>query len=384
MKTIHILADDLTGALDSAAAFGGEVPVHLDLPQLADGSTAPVSVLTTPTRDIPKDEIPAHLQPALEWFRSAHFSFKKVDSLLRGNTFAEIAWLLQAGGFASATFAPAFPAQGRMTIDGQQWITKPNVASGPRTAVANKFQEAFGAFGLDAGPDGASTIWTPDAVSEADLDRIIETALASTNAPHLLCGSAGLAFALARHTGLTAASGKLGSPLPTVGNGPKVLISASHHSVLRKQWAVLRRELRPKAIAEHGCEDEIVKALERAGDGAKTIWFDLSPQAEMNAAQAATLLASQTKLLMEKLPQPSQLIVVGGDTLLSLCRTARVETLYTRPPVRNGWGCARLHGGTWDGTPCYSRSGAFGEPDDLLQIIRLLDGSENSLKGNRE
>jgi len=82
------------------------------------------------------------------------------------------------------------------------------------------------------------------------------------------------------------------------------------------------------------------------------------------------------------LPKPAQLIVVGGDTLLGLCRAARVEALLTRPSIRSGWGCARLKGGIWDGVPCYSRSGAFGGADDLFEMIRLLNGGENSMKGN--
>ena len=75
-------------------------------------------------------------------------------------------------------------------------------------------------------------------------------------------------------------------------------------------------------------------------------------------------------------------LVVGGDTLLGLCRAAGVQALLAQPAVRPGWGCARLQGGAWDGVPCYSRSGAFGGADDLLAMIRLLKGSDNSRKGN--
>ena len=119
MRTIRILADDLTGALDSAAAFDGEIPVFIDCPPKDVDTGISVSVVATPTRDVPSEELSTHLQPVLAWLKSGDIAFKKVDSLLRGNTFAEVAWLINAGGFASTVFAPAFPAQGRVTVSGQ-------------------------------------------------------------------------------------------------------------------------------------------------------------------------------------------------------------------------------------------------------------------------
>ena len=113
MTGIRILADDLTGALDTAAAFSGKVPVYIDHPPLVSESDGdqPVSVVATPTRDVAVEELAGFLEPVLDWFVSGRMSFKKVDSLLRGNTFEEIAWLCRRGGFERVLFAPAFPAQ---------------------------------------------------------------------------------------------------------------------------------------------------------------------------------------------------------------------------------------------------------------------------------
>ena len=95
MTAIRILADDLTGALDTAAAFTGDIPVFIDHPPARGDSFwgAPVSVLATPTRDIPVEQLPDYLEPTLAWLRSGDIAYKKVDSLLRGNTFDEIAYL---------------------------------------------------------------------------------------------------------------------------------------------------------------------------------------------------------------------------------------------------------------------------------------------------
>ena len=375
MRTIRILADDLTGALDSAAAFDGEIPVFIDCPPKDVDTGISVSVVATPTRDVPLEELSTHLQPVLAWLKSGDIAFKKVDSLLRGNTFAEVAWLINAGGFASTVFAPAFPAQGRVTVSGQQWVIEPGNPSGLRTPTALPFGKAFGDLGDPA------DIWAPDVVADRDLDDVVAKAWLK-HGPRLWCGSAGLAYALARRLELAQRSGNTPSALTVENNGPTVLVSASHHPVLRKQWKVLASALKPLALVEQASELQIGAALESVRNGAGSVWFDLSPTEQISPELASQLLEKQTARLVAGLPKPAQLIVVGGDTLLGLCRAARVEALLTQPSIRNGWGCARLKGGIWDGVPCYSRSGAFGGADDLFEMIRLLNGGENSMKGN--
>ena len=74
--SLRLLADDLTGALDSAAAFAGAIPVHLDPPPAAavtatatsavsEAPCGPVEALATATRDIPQAELPAALACAI-------------------------------------------------------------------------------------------------------------------------------------------------------------------------------------------------------------------------------------------------------------------------------------------------------------------------------
>ncbi len=379
---IRILADDLTGALDTAAAFAGELPVFIDCPPLPGQPyfDAPVSVVATPTRDIAPEKLPDFLQPVLGWLQSGTLAFKKVDSLLRGNTFAEIAWIARQGHFARTVFAPAFPAQGRITVDNRQWVVKP---SQPRQAVAAPLHEAFALLGRHASPtllpnDDTLDTWIPEVVTDDDLDRVVAEAEHADGRPRLWCGSAGLAHALARRRELAPAAG-IASPLPK-GNGPTVLVSASFQPVLREQWAQLRASQNILAIAEHACDAEISAALDLARSGARDIWLDLSPAERITPEQAASQLATQIARLIAELPNPGQLIVVGGDTLLGLCRASGAKAMLAHPAIRPGWGCARLMGGLWDGVPCYSRSGAFGGSDDLVKMIRLLDGSPTTGK----
>lgn len=375
IRNVRILADDLTGALDTAAAFSGKVPVFIDRPPAPDqyAADAPIAALATGTRDIPVDALPARLRPALAWLGRGSVAFKKVDSLLRGNTFVETAWIAQHGQFDLTVFAPAFPAQGRITVDDRQWIVKPD---GTLQGVAKPLREAFLELGqracttLDDEPGGDCNTWIPEIHTDTDLDRVVATAAGHAAQRRLWCGSAGLAHALARCWNLAPAAGAA-RPLPGDA-GPAVLISASFQPVLKDQWARLCTHRKTAAVARHADDGEITAALEQARAGAPEVWLDLSPSKTIPAERATTQLAEHVSRIIEQLPRPGQLMVIGGDTLLALCRASGATALLAHPAIKPGWGCARLIGGAWDGVPCHSRSGAFGGPRDLEEMIRLL------------
>ena len=72
-------------------------------------------------------------------------------------------------------------------------------------------------------------------------------------------------------------------------------------------------------------------------------------------------------------PAPATLAVVGGDTLLALCRSTAATALQAGPSPWPGWGQARLLDGRWQGTRLLTRSGAFGDADDLLALWPQTD-----------
>ena len=402
MTAIRILADDLTGALDTAAAFAGKVPVHIGHPPAKD--VFPVSVTALPTRDAAADALPGLLAPVLDWFTSGSLSFKKVDSLLRGNVFAEIAWLFENAAFSRVVFIPAFPSQGRITTDDRQWIVH---SEKERQAVAGPLGTSFVELGLRPGKrlEERADVWIPDVATDGELDDIVRQvsgngAISSRNGNEMRrraagtpvvrqgeagktllkgimwAGSAGLGHALARRFGLSAGMGAASPPaaLP----GPTVLVSSSFQPVFREQWAVLRAKRPVRAVAEAGDTVRISLAIEEARNGAREVWFDLSPRAMLDFGEAGRRGLEHTKTLVENLPVPGQLIVIGGDTLLGLCRATGAAGLLTHPPIRSGLGCARIEGGAWNGVPCNSRSRAFGAADDLVSLYSLLVHPENS------
>jgi uncharacterized protein YgbK (DUF1537 family) len=340
----RILADDLTGALDTAAAWcsaSRSVPVFLDHPQQSE---APVQAVSTGSRDLPATDWPGTLAPSLDWLCAGDRAYKKIDSLLRGNTLPELAWLLRQGRFHGAVLVPAFPAQGRFTAQQRHWVGPAHQPGRPALqVVVEDLARALAAQGVNtrngldmpAPEPGVPTVWVPDALHDTDLVRLADLALSPAGAQWLWCGSAGLAQALT--------AGENSTPLAGLAV-PECLITASHHPVLRAQLERLQ-QTRPTAPVSDCMEPE-----------------------PLSVTAAAQALHRRLQAWVDGRPAPATLAVVGGDTLLALCRCTGASALQAGPSPRPGWGQAHLLDGRWTGTLILTRSGAFGDTDDLLAL----------------
>ena len=118
-----ILADDLAGAADGAAAFGTRDAVVL----LGDGAAgdAQVVAIDANTRCLGAEEASREMRRLVQRYAVEGRSlFRKVDSTLRGHVAAELVAVLQARSEMLrdrpvAVFAVALPAQGRTVRDGK-------------------------------------------------------------------------------------------------------------------------------------------------------------------------------------------------------------------------------------------------------------------------
>ena len=117
----YILADDLTGACDAAAAFlrtGHPLRVWLDSRNL---SPAPgVQAFTTASRNLSPSDAAVAVYSAASALSEIPRSliFKKIDSALRGQIAAELLAAHQALHTRAILLAPAFPAAGRRVCGG--------------------------------------------------------------------------------------------------------------------------------------------------------------------------------------------------------------------------------------------------------------------------
>src|SRR6185437_9942318 len=111
----RILADDLTGALDSAARF---VPAAGPIPVIwSDDPPAGHVTIDSGTRELDEAAAAARVGALAPLLAGGDPAFKKIDSLLRGHVAAELAACMAS--FDRCILAPAFPFQGRITRNGR-------------------------------------------------------------------------------------------------------------------------------------------------------------------------------------------------------------------------------------------------------------------------
>lgn len=126
---IGIIADDLTGANDTALQFfmkGSNTEIIFDADDcLQNHLNVGTWALTTETRNIdPKDAAKKVWENAVKIKEnlSVENFYKKIDSTLRGNIAVETLAMLDAIEYDAAIIAPAFIQEGRMTIGGYQLL----------------------------------------------------------------------------------------------------------------------------------------------------------------------------------------------------------------------------------------------------------------------
>lgn len=337
VPTLRLLADDLTGALDSAARFIpllGPIPVRWrpdDLP--------PTVAIDTGTRDCADATAQAVLQEQAPHLLAASIAFKKIDSLLRGPIAAELAACLPL--FDRCVLAPAFPFQGRITRDGRQ-LTRDG-ETWRDTGV--DLRAALAAHGL--------AVPLRDAATDADLDAIV-AACRTLPGRVLWCGTGGLAGALAGHRPV---------PCPVLPR-PILALIGSNHSVSAAQLAAAGTCLH--CLPPIGTLDPapLHRALQAGAAAVRVMLSDRTPRAE-----AAERIGERFASLLAALPRPGTLMVAGGETLRRLCDALGVTGLDVDGEIMPGVPTSRMRGGAWDGQRVVSKSGAFGDVGFLARLL---------------
>lgn len=122
---VGIVADDLTGANDTALQFklnGADTNILLDTEVINNNSDLSQAwAISTESRNV-------SLQDAFEKVKEStqllvdkinpDFFYKKIDSTVRGNIAVEVLSMLEVLGWDSAVIMPAFPQEGRITVGG--------------------------------------------------------------------------------------------------------------------------------------------------------------------------------------------------------------------------------------------------------------------------
>ncbi len=387
-----ILADDLTGAADSAArccAVGLSATVVLDAADLAaDWPTTQVIALNSDSRQLTAaaaSQAVRQLISALPMLPANTTWYKKIDSLLRGNVSAEIdallPWVTPAGAQPCALVCPAFPAQGRGVAGGQliapASIALP-VAPSLTAVLAQSSQCPVARLSLEWVRAGQAALQTEiahlltagaqiiaaDALTDDDLARLVSAMI--TVVPHaLLCGSAGLMGALARQwvNPLVVQSPTIVSPA----SGPILTVMGSGSAMAHAQVAALARH---GQVTVQQVDDDFALT---AGDAQGNWLLHLPPPTAQTMLEGSTARAHADRLAAAALTaihalQPTLLILTGGDTAVSVLTQlglTRLEVVGELLP-----GIPLLVGYDANGQPrqVITKSGSFGDEQTLVHL----------------
>lgn len=348
MIPVLLLADDLTGALDSTipfAARGMSARVALTIDAIPAALAASPDVLSVDlgTRALSPAAAAARVEQAWQALGSVapRFVMKKVDSRLKGAVAAETQAMLRLSGRRSSTICAAAPDQGRVTLAGR--MTGTGIAS-PIDAAAQ-----FG--------DIPCT--HHDAADAADLRAIAATIVAAPG-ELLAVGARGLAEALAELlTGRSAAPA--GDPAVDL---PMIMAIGSRDPITAHQIEQMRRD-HPSAIRD---------ALTCRNDA--PILLIREPEAEAaSPSRVAKRLAEKTMAHVRAI-RARTILCSGGDTAAAVMHAMGVTQLIPERELCPGVPVSRIANET--SLHIVTKSGGFGKADILSRIVASSTAAQRS------
>ncbi len=386
-----VIADDLTGSLDTAVQFsraGARTFVTTLGTAAALEADATVLAADIESRHLPPAEAAVRVTRCVEAAMSAGIRrfYKKTDSTLRGNVGAELAALLQATGFPALYFVPALPDAGRVTRQGIQYVDdlplhrsrySGDVANPVRHAsvsaiIASQTDTAVASIPRGADPAAAlagargPVILVFDAETSGDLDAIAAR-LATLGPPQLLAGCAGFASVVPRLLGLR--TGEM--PAPAL-RPPLLVVCGSMNEVSRSQvrqaQALGIRCWDAADAADPAAADLTAADLTRAvadalrADGAAILTAGSSPAF---SCRLVSRIIQQVRV--------GTLAVFGGDTAFSVMAALGVRGAWPLGEICPGVVVSRLEDApsavAAAGMHLVTKAGGFG-PMDVIQRIR--------------
>lgn len=405
-QTLGIVADDLTGAMDSSgyfASMGFSTAVILE-PSFPSDSD--VTVITTNSRAEDPNIARQRVKQAVRSL-AGRVVYKKIDSTLRGNIGVELEAAITEIICEKAIVAPAFPAVGRTTVAGNLLVNGVPVAE---TQFANdpilpvkeshipslleqSTQYLVGCIAvedIDAGPESlyGKISEMPQGIVVCDVTEqshltVIAQAAALAEGRWLLCGSGGLAREL--HLLLTKVP-RAGSAKPTSQpTGLALVVVGTRNQVAANQLLKARDELGLPILNlefEHLNQEDVLSGkvgsiLEEAdrflgqkrGLALSSTFSQYVPTLKQSVAAimaevVAGILASH---------KFAGLFLSGGDIAMEVCRRLQVSAIRVHGEVEPGVPAGELIGGQGQGMRVVTKAGGFGTEEALIKSVSYLE-----------
>lgn len=336
-----ILADDLTGALDSAAPFADR-GLRTEVALTPEGQTSALAerpdVLSVDLacREKTEQETRSVAADAIRALPAGTRLLIKIDSRLKGHVPA----LLDVVPFAQALVAPAIPEFNRVVRNG-----------------------AVCGFGVDTPINIATSLGRhavkcliPDTVSQADMDEAV--AQGDQAGVDLLVGARGLAEALAKTW-----SGRQQRAAAEIPAGRALFVIGSRDPITLQQIDHLTQAADiDDRRAENGCLTNIAKIADRV-----TLVRVVEGQGTCSAEEVSRRLADG--VVPRLTDQVETLLLCGGATAEAVLHRMGIHRLRLLGECLPGLGLAQ------SGRHCIiAKSGGFGQPNTLTDIATTILG----------
>ena len=332
-----LIADDLTGAADAAvefceAGFSASVSLTEDSARRSD---AEICAITSESRELDEGAARKAVRRWATILRRAgrQVVFMKVDSMLRGNGAAETAELVHSFDFALAVLCPALPRLGRICREGY-------LRTQDDSDVPLPTDQALA---------------TPDAETDEDLARLAAGILAAGEAL-LPAGSSGLARPWARELARLRGRNER-KPQPPVADRPTLCVIGSVHTRSLEQMA---------HAVSIGALEEV--DANRLGSGT-------TERSQLLRVSIGAIPDGWAKQLCNAIGSGrfGSLVLSGGSTAGLVFDSLGVEAFDIGGSTTAGAPWGTIRGRIGEGLTVVTKSGAFGDPDELARIVRSLN-----------
>ena len=426
MVRLAVIADDLTGANDTAVQFakhGIGTSVQIDAAQeRVNPLGTDVVVLNTDSRDMNRADAYEKVKIAATLLKKQQVEhvYKKVDSTLRGNFGTEIAAMAEVFQPELIVIAPAFPKNKRITVGGYHFleglpIEMTEIGKAPKTPVHDSHIA-----GLIEAQSGRCPVLIPLAtikqgsvavkkaiaayllagqrwiIFDVVKDEHFETILGAVSgySDILWVGSAGLADYLPKFY-----DWQQGQKVwPDSTEGPVLIVAGSVSVKTQVQIMEARRQellflvkldmsalfAQEKAEIER-CAGAIEKGLSKGLDvllvssiGAEDVILAVQAGAkcglsgnEVSEYTAQTIATIVGKLALKYL---AGMFLTGGDTAVHVLKKLGATDIEILAEISIGIPLGRLRGGICDGLKVVTKAGAFGEKDCFVRAVEAIRG----------
>ncbi len=432
---VGIIADDLTGANDTALQFhirGANTKILLDsecTPKVKAGTE--VWALSSESRNVSAKEAIARVEKAVRTFTdnfSFDYYYKKIDSTLRGHIAPETLTMINILGYDAAIIIPAFPQEGRITVGGYHLlkgtpIGRTEIARDPLSPITESHVPTLLQSQLDesercivgtidlrtvmngAGPvlirineliKAGKKLIVADASSITDIEQIA-LAISKCEKKLLPAGTAAGAQVLAKYwlagiekEGVNVSTGKL----------PKLIISGTANQITASQIQKLEQSddydnvnfipLDTKTILEgikNGVSEELIDRIITNLTGNVIVcvhtsnlianfdgFSDDSFNAELTKEKLSGMITDYLAELTKKIIERIDVILItlGGETSYKCCKAINSNELKLVDEVASAISICSDINQKW----IITKSGNLGNTNTLIEILNYLTRHE--------